>query len=79
MYRDFVKRNAKKLGLTGTVENIPDGSVFVVAEGDDEALKKLIPLLWEGPLISRMVAKVEGIEEAWGEATKTFPDFKILY
>lgn len=79
MYRDFVKRNAKKLGLTGTVENIPDGSVLVIVEGEEGALKKLIPLLWEGPLISRMVAKIDGVEETWGEATKTFPDFKILY
>ncbi|MBI5816953.1 MAG: acylphosphatase [Candidatus Yonathbacteria bacterium] len=79
MFRDFVKRSAQKLDLTGTVENCPDGSVFVVAEGEEDKLKKFIPILRKGPLISRMVAHIENIEERWGEATGTFPDFQILY
>lgn len=79
MFRDFVKRTAQKLGLTGTVENRPDGSVFVVAEGKEEQLKKFIPMLKKKPLISRMVARIEDIEEYWDEATGEFPDFQILY
>lgn len=79
MFRDFVKRTAQKLGLTGTVENHPDGSVFVVAEGKEEQLKKFVPMLRKKPLISRMVARVENIEETWSEATGAFPDFRILY
>ena len=79
MFRDFVKRNAQKLGLTGTVENRPDGSVFIVAEGKEEQLKKFIPMLRKRPLISRMVASVENIEETWSEVTGEFPDFQILY
>ena len=79
MFRDFVKRNAQKLDLTGTVENRPDGSVFVVAEGEEDQLKKLVSIFWKKPFISRMVARIENIEEWWGEATGAFPDFQILY
>ncbi len=79
MFRDFVKRNAQKLDLTGTVENHSDGSVFVVAEGKEEQLKKFIPILRKKPFISRIVAHVENIEEKWGEGTGEFPDFQILY
>jgi acylphosphatase len=79
MFRDFVKRNAQKLGLTGTVENLPDGRVYVVAEGKEEQLKKLIPIIWKKPFVSRMVASIENIEEQWSEATGIFPDFQILY
>lgn len=79
MFRDFVKRTALSLDLVGTVENRPDDSVFVVAEGKEEELKKFISIIPKKPLISRMVAHVENVEVAWSEASGTFPDFKILY
>ena len=79
MFRDFVKRNAQKLDLTGTVENRSDGSVFVVAEGEEGQLKKFPSMLRKKPLISRMVARIEHIEEHWSEVTGKFPDFQILY
>lgn len=79
MFRDFVWRKARDLDLVGTVENTPDEAVLVIAEGEEENLKKLIPFLWEGPLLSRMVVDVEDVEEEWGEVTKEFPNFRILY
>ncbi|MDO8572731.1 MAG: acylphosphatase [bacterium] len=79
MFRDFVKRTALSLDLVGTVENRADNLVYVVAEGEEGQLKKLIPILRKKPLISRMVARVENIDEQWGESTGTFPDFQILY
>ncbi len=79
MFRDFVKRKALSLHLVGTVENRPDGSVYVIAEGKEEQLKKLTPILRKKPFVSRMVASIENIEEQWSEATGTFPDFQILY
>lgn len=79
MFRDFVKRKASALGLTGTVQNMPDGSVFVVAEGEEAGLKKLLPFLRKGPFISRMIARVDHIEERWSDVSGTFRDFRILY
>ncbi len=38
-FRAFAKREAVKLGLTGTVGNQPDGSVEIIVEGLIPALK----------------------------------------
>lgn len=75
MYRDFAQRNARKLGLTGFVRNENDGSVWVVAEGSEEALKKFQTKLARGPMFSR----VEDIEVEWKEPTGKFRDFMIDY
>lgn len=48
-FRWFVEREAAGLGLEGWVSNQSDGSVEVVAEGDDDALGALLLQLWEGP------------------------------
>jgi acylphosphatase len=48
-FRWFVEREAARLGLEGWVSNQADGSVEVVAEGDEDALRELLLQLWEGP------------------------------
>ncbi|MFO7532350.1 MAG: acylphosphatase [Candidatus Limnocylindrales bacterium] len=48
-FRWFVEREAARLGLEGWVSNQVDGSVEVVAEGDEDALRGLLLQLWEGP------------------------------
>ncbi len=57
-FRYFVMRNANLLGLTGYAENLPDGSVFVVAEGERSVLEELLKLLKKGSAMS-VVDKVE--------------------
>lgn len=74
MFRDFVKRKACNLGLFGTVENMGDGSVFVVAEGSGEKLEEFLPQLKKGPIF----ANVLRIETEWLPATGTFSGFRIL-
>ena len=37
-YRAFIMRTAQKLKLVGYVENLPDGSVRIVCEGDRKAI-----------------------------------------
>lgn len=75
MFRDFAQRQAQSLGLVGTVKNLPDGSVFVVAEGEKERLHQLLARLKRGSIL----AKVERLEEKWLAATGEFKDFKILF
>jgi len=75
MFRDFVQRKASATGLLGTVRNKKDGSVVVVAEGEQGKLEQLLLLLHRGSLLSR----VDKVEEKWGEATSEFPDFRIVY
>lgn len=48
-FRWFVRERARALGLTGWVRNRPDGSVEVLAFGDDTALQRLRALLRSGP------------------------------
>ncbi len=62
-YRAFVRQKARELGLSGYAENLPDGRVEVVAEGEEEDLKLLLHFLKRGPRL----AEVAGVEVQWGE------------
>lgn len=75
MYRDFAQRKARGLGLAGTVQNMKDGSVALVAEGEEEILKKYTALLHKGSVF----AKVENVEIKWMESTGEFHDFRIVF
>lgn len=75
MFRDFTQRKARSLGLTGTVANLKDGSVFIVAEGEEDKLCRLLAYLKKGPVF----AQVERLEEKWLPATAEFSDFKIIF
>lgn len=41
-YRDYVEEVARSLGIVGFVENLKDGSVKIVCEGEEEMIKKFI-------------------------------------
>ncbi|MFC1721071.1 acylphosphatase [Patescibacteria group bacterium] len=73
MFRDFTNRSAQKLGLTGIVKNMPDGSVYVLAEGEEEKLRELIEKLQSGPTFAR----VDEVKERWSQATGGFKNFSI--
>ena len=74
-YRDFVRREAEKLGVKGFVKNLGDGTVEVVAEGDETILKKLVAACKKGPLMA-FVKSVDAKEEpSRGE----FEDFDVRY
>ncbi len=59
-YRYFTRRQAEALGITGYARNRPDGSVEVVAEGTDEALRDFEARLRAGPDF----ASVSGLDRA---------------
>jgi acylphosphatase len=48
-YRYSTLRMANSLGLTGYVKNLPDQSVFIVAQGSHEAVGNLIEWCKAGP------------------------------
>jgi len=74
-FRSFTRRNAKELGLTGWVKNLPDGRVETVAEGKKQKLEKFIELLKEGPSRS----KVENLDVNKKDYEGSFSEFKIIY
>lgn len=74
-YRYFVIRSAGSLGLSGWTKNLPDGRVEVVAEGDQEDLKRLINDLQRGPYSAR----VEDLEVEWEEFTGNHHSFTVRF
>lgn len=63
-YRDWTVRQARRLGLSGWARNRKDGSVEIVAEGDDAALEELAEGCRQGPFMAR----VENVRaEPWAE------------
>lgn len=75
MYRDFAQRKARGLKLVGEVENLPDGTVRVIAEGAWKDLERYIEKLHQGPLL----ADVSGVAVSWEEATGAYAKFSITY
>ena len=57
-FRSQAKREAEKLGLTGCVENLNDGSVRITAEGSTKELDEFQRWCHRGPP-SAIVERVE--------------------
>lgn len=75
MYRDFAQRHAKKHNITGTVKNMPDKTVEVVALGEEKDLEVYLKKLHRGSL----AARVDRVEVSWREPSAEFSGFKIVY
>lgn len=52
--RLFIEREAVRLGLRGYVRNRRDGSVEVLASGDDELIAALVKHIRKGPRAGRV-------------------------
>lgn len=73
-FRASAQREARRLGLVGTVRNRPDGSVEIVAEGEETAIRELHGWAQKGP----SVARVERVDTRWRGYSGEFADFRIL-
>lgn len=74
-YRYFVMRGADKLNLTGYTQNLGNGNVLTVVEGEEKAIDELISLLKEGP----RHAVVERCDVEWLEYNNEFTNFDIKH
>jgi acylphosphatase len=72
-FRWYTQHQARALGLTGWVRNLPDGSVRIQAEGPRDGLQQLADWAARGP--DR--ARVDRCELFWGEAGDGGQDFLI--
>lgn len=74
-FRFFVVREARRLGLTGQVQNLPDHRVEVLARGDRACLQQLVERLNRGPILSR----VDRVDVKWGVQVPQATEFTIGY
>jgi acylphosphatase len=72
-FRAATQREARRLGITGWVKNRADGSVELVAEGEEEAIKEIIAWAHHGP----SAARVDNVDVRWRGYTGEFSDFCI--
>jgi acylphosphatase len=73
-FRWWVRRNALELGLRGLAENLIDGRVRIIAEGERDGLLELLGRL-EGPGAPGHVAQVT---HRWDEIRGGFSGFVEL-
>ena len=73
-YRVFVQDAATSLELVGSVRNLSDGTVEVIAEGAPDILKEFVEYLHEGSL----QAKVASVAIDWQTATRGYEEFSVL-
>jgi len=74
-FRWFAQRAASKLGVTGYVKNLPDGSVEIEAEGERGRLEELIQQVKLGPTF----AHVTDVLVEWKPYTGRYRSFEIAF
>ncbi len=70
-FRYTTRKVGRKLGLTGIVKNMPDGSVFIEAEGPEEKLDELLTFSKKGP----KYATVENVSYEFKEPEHKYKGF----
>ena len=67
---------AQELGITGTVKNNPDGSVSIVAQGDELPLEHFIKKIKAPPSVA---AHVDHVDLKTIPNTEKFTRFSVVY
>ncbi|MGB9694404.1 MAG: acylphosphatase [Caldisericaceae bacterium] len=73
-FRYFVKRNATLLNISGYVENLSDGRVHIMCEGEKTVLDRFVEVVRTGNSYS----EVENVECVYSSDTREFQGFEIL-
>lgn len=73
-FRVFVREAALRLGCTGWVRNLPDGTVEMHAESDEMTLTELLTEVSKGP----PWAHVETVDITWESRAPEGERFRIL-
>ncbi len=60
-FRAFAKTLALRFGVTGTVENCPDGTVLLEACGFPDTIEPFVKELWKGPSSLSRVDRIDRV------------------
>ena len=72
-FRYYTTLHAADLGVVGWVQNLPDGTVEILAEGTREQLEAMAEFLHHGPLGAQVIS----VDLQWDTATGKYTDFVI--
>jgi acylphosphatase len=73
-FRASAQREARRLGVCGWVRNRADGSMEMVAEGEEAAVRDLHGWAQKGP----SAARVDKVDTRWRSYVGEYSDFRIL-
>ena len=71
-FREGIKKKATEFRIRGYVKNLPNGTVFIEAEGEEEQLNKLINWCHNGPSKSEVTSVKYSVAQ-----TQNFEGFEI--
>jgi acylphosphatase len=72
-YRQACRQVARSLGIVGWARNLSDGRVELFAQGEPDAIDRLVEWLWSGPAL----AIVTGVESDVVALDRSLRDFFI--
>lgn len=72
-FRASAQREARRLGITGWVKNRNDGSIEIMAEGEEDSVKEIVGWAHHGP----SAARVDSVDVRWRSYMGEFADFRI--
>ncbi len=72
-YRFVTERIARRLGITGTVKNLANGTVEVYAQGSRDFLDQMVHQL------KNAAGRVDDIKVEFREPQEIFEDFRIAF
>lgn len=74
-YRYSTETEAKRLGLSGWVKNLPNGAVEAAIKGPPERVEQLVDWCWQGP----PAAQVRDIKRENLTTLNEYESFKTVY
>ena len=74
-FRYTTRKVARELDITGLVKNMPDGSVYIEAEGPEDKLLELLEFAKNGP----KHAQVEKVKHEFKEFEAKFNKFDYAF
>ena len=73
-YRQFIKRSARTLNLTGWAKNLSDNRVEAVFQGSKERIEKIIPICKKGSFLS----EVKDVQITYEDTEIAYGSFDII-
>ena len=74
-FRMTVEETAQRFGVVGWVKNLRSGQVELVAEAEQDVLKRFLEAIRAGS----MKNFISQVDVTWSNASETFDEFSVRY